>query len=160
MENTNMVQGQPSKIKVLINQFGKFFLVGIMNTLVDLIILNGETLLSGVKQGSGYAVQKGLSFLVAVTFSYFLNKNWTFGDSSKQEQGKKFSQFLFVSVIGMIINISVATVAVTYLKPVVNSILQLSFLTDQLWVSLGALCGTFFGLIWNFIGYKFWVFKK
>ena len=163
MENVNSAIGQnkpASKIQTLINQFGKFFLVGIMNTLVDLIILNGETILSGVRQGSGYAIQKGVSFLVAVTFSYFLNKNWTFGDSSKQEQGKKFSQFIFVSLIGMAINITVATVAVTYLKPVVNSMLHLSFLTDQLWVSLGALCGTAIGLIWNFIGYKFWVFKK
>jgi putative flippase GtrA len=160
MENTNPVPEQPNKIKTLINQFGKFFLVGIMNTLVDLIILNGETILSGVKDGLGYAIQKGLSFLVAVTFSYFLNKNWTFGDSSKQDQGKKFSQFILVSVIGMVINITVATVAVTYIKPIVNSMLHLSFLTDQLWVSLGALCGTAIGLIWNFIGYKFFVFKK
>ena len=163
MENTSAVPApsqKTSKLKLLINQFGKFFLVGIMNTLVDLIILNGETLLSGVKQGSGYAIQKGVSFLVAVTFSYFLNKNWTFGDSSREQQAKKFSQFLFISVVGMAINISVATIAVTYLKPIVNSIVHISFLTDQLWVSLGALCGTAIGLIWNFLGYKFWVFKK
>jgi putative flippase GtrA len=149
-----------SKLKTLFNQFGKFFLIGILNTLVDLAVINAETLLSGVKDGAGYAVQKGVAFLVAVTMSYFLNKNWTFGDTSKQEQGKKFSQFLFVSIIGMVINISVSTVAVTYAKPVINSILQLSFLTDQVWVSLGALTGTAFGLIWNFLGYKFWVFKK
>lgn len=127
-----------------------------MNTLVDLVILNLETLASGITSGSGYAVQKGISFICAVTFSYFLNKNWTFEDKSKEEQGKKFSQFLFVSIIGMIINVTAATVAVTYVKPLI----PLSFLTDQLWVSIGALCGTAMGLVWNFLGYKFWVFKK
>lgn len=161
MENVFQIQSeQKSSIKKIVAQFGKFFLVGTMNTLIDLVIINIETILSGVKQGPGYAVQKGASFLVAVTFSYFLNKNWTFEDSSKEEQAKKFSQFLIVSIVGMIINVTVATLAVTYLKPIVNNTLQLAFLTDQLWVSIGALCGTAIGLIWNFIGYKFLVFKK
>lgn len=146
--------------KKFIEQFAKFVLVGIMNTAVDLIILNIETVLSGVREGSGYAIQKGISFLAAVTFSYFINKYWTFQDQSKENEGKKFSQFFFVSAIGMIINVSVATVVVTYLKTPINDVLNLSILTDQLWVSLGALCGTAIGLFWNFIGYKFWVFKK
>lgn len=144
------------KIKNLTKQFGKFFLVGIMNTLVDLAVLNLETLASGIREGSGYAVQKGVSFMTAVIFSYFVNKNWTFEDNSKEKQGKKFSQFFFVSIIGMLINVSVATIAVTYIKPALN----LSFISDQLWVNIGALCGTAVGLFWNFLGYKLWVFKK
>jgi len=143
-----------------IRQFAKFALVGVMNTLVDLLVLNIETIITSVRVGSGYAIQKGLSFMVAVIFSYFVNKRWTFQDQSREDEGKKFSQFLFVSVIGMVINVSVATIAVTYIKPVVNSFLAWPFLTDQIWVNLGALCGTAIGLVWNFIGYKFWVFKK
>ena len=144
----------------LIQQFAKFFLVGIMNTLVDLTILNIETATTGIKSGAGYAVQKGISFIAAVTFSYFLNKHWTFKDNSKQKEGQKFSQFLFVSIVGMLINVSVSTLSITYLKPFINTSLSWSFLTDQIWVNLGALIGTAFGLIWNFAGYKFWVFKK
>ena len=155
----NFIKTTLSRFPV-IEQLFKFVLVGIMNTLVDLIILNAETILSGVKMGYGYAIQKGVSFLAAVTFSYFLNKNWTFDDTSKEEQAKKFSQFFVVSIIGMIINVTVATLAVTYLKPAVSSISGLPVLSDQLWVSIGALCGTAVGLIWNFIGYKFIVFKK
>jgi len=131
-----------------------------MNTGVDLAVLNAETLITGAKEGSLYAIQKGLSFLVAVTFSYFLNKNWTFRDKSKEDEGRKFSQFLFVSIVGMLVNVTAATVVVTYLKTPVNNLLNLPMLTDQLWVNIGALSGTALGLIWNFIGYKFWVFKK
>lgn len=144
----------------VIKQFAKFALVGVMNTAIDLIVLNLETIATGVKEGSGYAVQKGISFLAAVTFSYFLNKHWTFRDQSQEDEGKKFSQFFLISVIGMFINVTVATVTVTYLKYPINSLLNLSFLTDQTWVNLGALSGTAIGLIWNFIGYKFIVFKK
>lgn len=151
---------EESGVKKTGRQFIKFALIGVMNTLVDLAVLNTETLLSGVKEGSGYAVQKGFSFLVAVTFSYFMNKNWTFEDKSQENQARKFSQFLFISVIGMLINVTVATVVVTYLKPAVNPVLNLAFLTDQLWVNIGALSGTAIGLIWNFLGYKLWVFRK
>ena len=144
----------------IIKQFTKFALIGVINTGIDLIILNAETMLTNIKEGSGYAVQKGLSFLVAVTFSYFFNKYWAFQDKSKENEGKKFSQFLSISVIGMLINVSVATLAITFLKVPVNNLLQLPALTDQMWVNLGALAGTAIGLIWNFFGYKFWVFKK
>ena len=143
-----------------LEQFIKFALIGAVNTLVDLSVLNVETLLSGVKEGAGYGIQKGFSFLVAVVLSYFLNKRWAFRDQSEKNQGRKFSQFLAISLVGMFINVTVATLAVTYLKEPVNHLLNLSILTDQIWVSLGALCGTAIGLIWNFLGYKFLVFKK
>jgi len=151
---------QKINIKKTIKQFIKFGIIGVMNTGVDLAVLNAETLITGAKEGSLYAIQKGLSFLVAVTFSYFLNKNWTFRDKSKEDEGRKFSQFLFVSIVGMLVNVTAATVVVTYLKTPVNNLLNLPMLTDQLWVNIGALSGTALGLIWNFIGYKFWVFKK
>ena len=160
METTQTMTQPTSGFKKLLEQFAKFFLVGIMNTAVDLIILNVLTILSGVKDGSGYAVQKSISFLFAVTFSYFINKYWTFQDTSKEAEGKKMSQFFLVSLIGMLINVSAAFVAVTYLKAPINTLLNLPFLTDQVWVTLGGLCGTAAGLLWNFVGYKLWVFRK
>jgi len=143
-----------------IQQFFKFALIGVMNTGVDLIILNVETLITGMKEGTPFAIQKGLSFLIAVTFSYFLNKYWAFQDKSKEKEGAKFSQFIIVSIIGMIINVSVSTLTITYLKNPINLMLNIPILTDQVWVNLSALCGTAIGLIWNFLGYKFIVFKK
>ncbi len=164
MENINEVAMTPiieeSKIKKLIKQFAKFFVIGVMNTLIDLVILNAETLITGQKEGYQYAIQKGFSFMVAVTFSYFMNKYWAFQDKNKEKEGKKFSQFMFVSVIGMAINITVATLVVTYLQTPINSVLNLEFLTPQMWVNIGALSGSIAGLFWNFVGYKFWVFKK
>lgn len=155
-----VVSNNMSKIKKFIEQFSKFFLVGIMNTLVDLIILNIEMYFTGITQGRGYSVEKAISFLFAVTFSYFINKYWTFQDSSKQGEGKKMSQFFAVSFIGMLINVGTATLVVSYLQIPINNILNLPLLTPQVWGTLGALCGTAVGLVWNFVGYKFWVFKK
>jgi putative flippase GtrA len=167
MENEEAVIPAPevaipeeNKIKKLMKQFSKFFIIGVINTLVDIVILNIETIMTGAKEGAPYAIQKGFSFMVAVIFSYFMNKYWAFQDKNKEGEGRKFSQFIFVSLVGMAINMTVATLVVTYLKAPINGILHMSFLTDQIWVTVGALCGSASGLIWNFIGYKFWVFKK
>jgi len=141
-------------------QFSRFLVVGILNTAVDLVVLNLETMLSGVRDGAGYAVQKGISFSVAVAFSYLLNKRWTFKDVSRTGHTKKFSLFAVVSTLGALINVCTATVVVTYVKPIVNPAAGSAILTDQLWVNIGALCGTAAGFLWNFLGYKFLVFRR
>jgi len=139
-----------------IKQFAKFFVVGIMNTGVDFTILN--ILMYTTKQSSGtpYAFFKGLSFLAAVTLSYFINKHWTFQDKSNENNDKKFYQFILVSIVGAFINITAATLVVSFIKPMFAS----APISGILWGNIGALCGSASGLIWNFIGYKLWVFKK
>lgn len=143
----------------LADQLSRFLAVGVLNTGVDLAVLNVETILTGIKDGSGYAVQKGLSFFVAVVFSYFLNKRWTFQDTSTTQRRKKFSQFFVVSSMGAVVNVSTATAVVTYVKVLANPALNLALLTDQVWVNIGALVGAGAGFLWNFVGYKFLVFK-
>jgi hypothetical protein len=68
---------------------------------------------------------------------------------------------MLVSLSGMIVNITIATLTVTFLKGIVNNFLNNpEFLNDTVWVNLGALAGTAVGMIFNFSGYKFHVFKK
>lgn len=141
-----------------IGQFIRFGLIGGMNTGVDLVILNILMFSTGLFEGPPYSAFKTISFAAAATFSYFMNKKWAFKDDSKEKEVKKFSQFFAVSIIGAVINVSVATLVVTYLKPVLGA--NFLFLNDGLWGSVGALFGTAVGLIWNFLGYKFIVFKK
>lgn len=153
--------------KQTVKQFLRFIIIGFINTGVDLVILNVEMALTDKTAGLAYAVQKGISFTFAVTMSYFLNKHWTFQDKENSGEVKKFSQFIFVSVIGMVVNVSVATLVATYARNLIDlNALTGSFAfisnidTNKLWGSIGALTGTAVGLMWNFIGYKFWVFKK
>jgi putative flippase GtrA len=143
----------------LLLQFSRFSVVGIVNTGVDLAVLNAQTLLTGSTEGLGYAVQKAVSFSVAAAFSYLLNKRWTFEDTSRTHQ-KKLTQFFVVSIMGALLNVSTATAVVTYVKDLVNPLVSMELLTDQVWVNIGALCGTGAGLLWNFLGYKFVVFKS
>ena len=57
------------------------------------------------------------------------------------------------------VNVSTATAVVTYVKVLANPALNLALLTDQVWVNIGALVGAGAGFLWNFVGYKFLVFK-
>jgi putative flippase GtrA len=61
-----------------------------------------------------------------------------------------------ISVIGALINVAVAALSVTYLRPFIHS----EYLNSQVWVNIGALLGTAAALAWNFLGYKFLVFKE
>jgi len=89
--------------------------------------------------------------LAALVNSYFWNKFWTF---RKKEGGGvgEFCQFLLVSVVGFGINVGTATLVINVINPVGN------FSPEQ-WANVGFLAATFLSLTWNFIGYKFWVFK-
>lgn len=134
-------------------QFVKFALVGALNTGVDFLVLNIEMLITGITSGPLMFVQNIISFSIATTNSYFLNKHWTFRDKSKSQEGFKFAQFLTISVIGAFINSAIVYSATTFLDPMFN-------LSPTLWANLTKLLATGISLIWNFLGYKFIVFKK
>ena len=152
----NFIQKITRKYPV-IGQFLRFGLIGGMNTGVDLVILNLLMFSTGLYEGQPYSVFKAISFCFAATFSYFMNKNWAFRDKSKEKNISKFSQFFAVSLIGAIINVTIASLVVNYIKPMINFD---NIISDPLWGTIGALCGTAIGLIWNFMGYKLIVFKK
>ncbi len=143
-------------------QAAKFLLVGVLNTLIDLGILNLLILVSDVSSGLWFSVFKGASFTIAVINSYFWNKFWTFKSSVgearqapqlRSGQAKEFLQFFVVSAIGFGMNVGAASLVVNIVGP------QLG-LSDKLWANVGALIATFISMAWNFLGYKFIVFKR
>ncbi|MBF0338056.1 MAG: GtrA family protein [Nitrospirae bacterium] len=136
-----------------LKQFLRFALIGVLNTLVDLVVLNIETLITGARQGTLFAMQKAVSVMVAVFFSYHFNKRWTFEDRSTGKDRKKLLQFIVVSAAGMGLNVTVATIVATVGVGYTG-------IHPQVMVNIGALCGTAAGLLWNFAGYKLWVFKQ
>ena len=137
---------------LIIYQAAKFILVGILNTLIDLGLLNFLILISEIKEGLWFSVFKGISFTVAVFNSYFWNKFWTFKKSKTTQTGKEFVQFIIVSLIGFGLNVGVASLVVNAVGP------QFGF-SKEIWANVGAIAATAFAMGWNFVGYKFIVFK-
>lgn len=136
----------------LLLQFAKFGAIGALNTLLDLGILNVLIFISGIAAGYWYSLFKAASFIIANVNSYFWNKYWTFGASEKASV-KEFSRFVAVSLIGFGINVGTASLLVNVIGP-------LAGISPERWANIGALAAVVISLIWNFIGYKFFVFKK
>ncbi len=142
------------RIARLVKQFSKFVIVGGVNTGIDFAVLYALVTVTGITSGIELFVLNAMSFSVAVVNSYFMNKFWTFEDKTKtQQEPFKFSQFLIISVIGIGINGGVLTL-------ITGSIAPMFGLSEKLWVLCAKLFATGFSLVWNFIGYKLFVFKK
>jgi putative flippase GtrA len=61
-----------------------------------------------------------------------------------------------VSCVGFAINVGIAYMVVNVVS---NSFSGLD-IPDKLWGNIGAVAATAASMVWNFIGYKFIVFKK
>lgn len=134
-------------------QLAKFVVVGLVNTAIDFSILNLLMLLSGIREGGMYSFFKSVSFLVAVSNSFFWNKFWTFGQKTETKVGREFISFFIVSTIGFGLNVGTASL--------VNNVIGPQFGIDKgAWANIGAVCGTAIAMVENFLGYKFIVFRK
>ncbi|OGZ02084.1 MAG: hypothetical protein A2430_01390 [Candidatus Liptonbacteria bacterium RIFOXYC1_FULL_36_8] len=149
-------------------QIFKFGFVGILNTAIDIAILNALMSFSGIKAGFFFSLFKGASFLAATINSYFMNKYWTFKDNDKKTVAEA-GQFFIVSVLGLVINISVASFVVNFINPILFilkpfkyaiSIFGINFDNAQIWGNIAALTASASSMFWNFFGYKLIVFKK
>ncbi len=141
----------------LVKQFSKFVIVGGVNTGIDFAVLNALMFMTSITQGLGLFVLNCISFSVAVVNSYYMNKRWTFKEAAAgladKSAGVQFSQFFVVSVIGITINGLILTGITTLIAPPMG-------LSEQLWANVAKLVATGASLVWNFVGYKLFVFKK
>jgi len=133
-------------------QFAKFGAIGAFNTFLDWGILNSLIALTGFATGVHYAIFKGFSFSIATISSYFWNKYWTF-ESTQETDASEVGKFIFISLIGVLINVGLASLVVASLTP-------MHIMSPARLANLGAATATIVSLFWNFIGYKIWVFKK
>jgi putative flippase GtrA len=142
-----------SKHGHLVGQFLRFAVVGVINTGLDWGILFGLSKLTGVTSGNGIIPLNIISFSVAVINSYFLHMHWSFADKEGHEEGRKFVKFLAVNLIGLFVN----TVIVRFVTTDIHAMFNLS---ASLWLLVAKAVATAVSLIWNFIGFKLFVFKK
>ncbi|MBI1957491.1 MAG: GtrA family protein [Candidatus Niyogibacteria bacterium] len=136
-------------------QFSKFAATGFMNAAIDFGILNLLIFFSGIAAGSGYIAFKALSFLTANINSYVWNHWWVFkkeGAPIPAVTTKEYMQFFTVSVVGIMLNVGAAAFVVTIIGPQWG-------VGEKGWANIGAAAGSAAGLLWNFLGYKFIVFK-
>jgi putative flippase GtrA len=140
------------RIAPVLYQFAKFGAVGTMNTFLDLGVLSAEMIVSGAASGAAYVIFKAISFLVATTNSFFWNKHWTFGAYGRASAAET-AKFYIVAAVGWGLNVLSASL-------VVNAFPRPDVISPPQWGIIGAMVGVAASFLWNFLGYKFFVFPR
>lgn len=102
------------------------------------------------------SIAKGLSFLIGTVAAYLINKYYTFEQTKKSKS--EIAKFFGLYISTLIANIFVNKAALILLPMIFKFFEPLnSFEMVKLFAFL---CATGTSTILNFIGQKFWVFKK
>jgi putative flippase GtrA len=138
---------------VFVYQLAKFVLIGAFFALVDLLVLNSLMVYFGIKKEEivKYIIFVSISFIFATIFKYFANKYWAFEKLEKEKMEREFAIFFIVTAISGFIQIGVASILFKFL---------VIFIQPLLAGNIGKIIGIAVASMWNFIFYKFVVFKK
>lgn len=147
-----------------VKQAGKFGIVGVSNTLIDLGVYNLLIFMFGM-----YTVYASvISVSLAIINSYIWNKRWTFQDRSKDDIPVEFIKFVLFSLVGLAIQAGVIwmlaenwTKSGEFAYSIVEAINLNSIFSEAFVIANWAkVWGIGLALIWNFTAYKMWTFKK
>lgn len=123
-------------------QFVRFSLVGLSGTLIDVGLLNL------LHEGLGVFVYTAatIAFTAAVINNFLLNKYWTFRHRAgyKSRGSVQFFQFIFVSLVGLLINLGIMYLLIEFL---------------DLWFNWAKAAAIIVVLFWNFVANKLWTFR-
>lgn len=135
----------------LIYQAAKFILVGALNTALDFGALNVLIFMTGYTQGWPLAVLNSISTTLAVINSYLWNKLWVFKTGEKK-RGAELAAFILVTVSAIGLNSALVWFGTGFIgRP--------AAITGEQWANIVKIAATAFSLVWNFVGYKFFVFR-
>jgi len=129
-------------IDLLPDRMPGFLVVGTIGLLVDAAVL--ALLVYGFDWGNYTA--RGVSFATALTTTWLLNREYVFSDGKLSNTGKEYGRYLTLQLISMAVNLGVYSLCIAW-SP---------FMAQQPLVALA--CGCASGLVFNYIGMRFFVF--
>lgn len=124
-----------------LRQFIKFCIVGSSNGLVDFSVYLAATRFFHVH----YIVANFISFIFAVSWSFYWNSRWTFQSRWEVDLQKQYVKFFIINCIGVLLQTTALYIFVEHAG------------FDDISVKAVAIVGIAF---WNFTLSRFWVFKK
>lgn len=139
---------------LFVYQLAKFLLIGACFAIFDLIILNILMERFGIRKEEElkYALFVTISFVIATTAKYIFDKYWAFEQKEKRELGKEFLKFFIITLISGGIQVGSASLIFSAIAPF--------FVNELIAGNIGKIGGITLASAWNFVGYKFFVFKK
>lgn len=121
-------------------QFMKFCMIGSTNVMIDFSIYFILTRLFHLY----FVIANFGSFAIAVTWSFYMNKTWTFKHMDTHLLKERYLKFFIVNAIGVSLQTTILYIFVTY-----------GGVHDLISKGIAIVLVTF----WNFFMSKYWVFK-
>lgn len=135
-------------------EFAKYGAAGSMNAVLDVGVLNLLSMAFNVFAGPLIILFNGISIALAVTNAYFWNKLWAF---KKTEQSSVFNLGEFYKFIAAtILSILGGSLIVYLLTTIIGPPAGIS---PGIWENISKLISVPPVVAWNFVAYKFFVFK-
>ena len=138
---------------IFVFQLAKFVLIGALFAIFDLTILNFLMKYFDITEGVKYLIFVAISFMITTIIKYFADKYWAFEKQDKEKVSIEFSLFFGITLISAGIQIGVAHILVNVIGPCCG-------INHLVWGNVGKIGGIIIASCWNFLGYKFIVFKK
>ena len=133
---------------LFVHQAGKFALAGAFADAIDIKVFQ---LLFWLAPFS--LLFKAISFLGATFVKYWWNRYWAFEKIEKDGIKKEALYFFAVTLVGLILNVG----SFYYFIKILGAQFSMQVKT---WTELSIIFSALVSAIWNFCGYKFFVFKK
>jgi len=147
--------------KIVAVRLGRFVIIGICNTIINFAILNFA--FYGLHQGK--LVSSFIATSCAVIFSFILNRNFVFLD--KKRPVMKLTIFIIVTVSGiLIVQNSIYALGIFLLHNhefgvinFIHDLTRISLSRNFVDVNLSNAVASLLVMIWNYNGYRWFVFK-
>lgn len=147
-------------------QVGRFGIVGVINTLIDFIILNL------VSRATGWSdeIANIPAVMVAMVFSFFANRHFVFKSGEKKDIGRQALEFFPITAFGLIV---IQGVVIHFFENIWRYPVELGLALAN-WLHIIGTAGidaqfvetngvklvaTAASLVWNYVMYKKVVFK-
>jgi len=139
---------------LFVYQLAKFLLIGAFFSVFDLIIFNFLLGYFGISREEivRYAVFVVISFTIVTVIKYLGDKYWAFEKSGMEKAGMEITTYFVITLISGVIQ----TASASFLFALIPSILGNAMVVGN----IAKIGGIVIASVWNFLGYKFIVFKK
>ncbi len=126
------------------SQLRRFLGVGAIGFVVDASVLTALV----VGWGQDPYRARGLSFALAVTVTWYLNRRWAFASRANRRKTAEYGRYIAIQLTGAIINLSVYT-ACLGVDPALRA-----------YPAVPLAIGAGVAMIFNFLGAKYFVFAN
>jgi putative flippase GtrA len=128
----------------IVKQFVKYGVVGVLNVAIFFAIYDGLRLAD-----TSTLVARAAAFVTTSFISFRLNKSWSFRDPRRHAVVRQYFSFLGFTAVGFALHTVLFTLFRIPLK-------RFGLLGEN----LALLCALPFSVLWNFTGYRYWVFRE